>query len=80
MEWILAYVFITWPSTLSDEKQAAESISGNNHQPKLPVRAPDSVRRVGSLSVRLTVEVGSLSTLTHWDTELLSRGTLYRDS
>lgn len=34
--------FITWPSPLSDEKVAAESISRNNRRPKLPVRAAGS--------------------------------------
>lgn len=34
--------FITWPGPLSDEKVAAESISGNSRRPKLPVRAADA--------------------------------------
>lgn len=47
--WLMS--FIAWPSPLSDEKVAAESISRNNRRPKLPVRAAGSVEEGGSLGV-----------------------------
>lgn len=43
--------FIAGPSSLSDEKVAAESVSRNSHWPKLPVRAAGSVEEGGSLGV-----------------------------
>lgn len=46
--------FITWPSPLSDEKVAAESISRNNRRLKLPVRAADSGEEIWQSGCGLT--------------------------
>lgn len=51
--WLMS--FITWPSPLSDEKVAAESISRNNRRLKLPVRAADSGEEIWQPGCGLTI-------------------------